>query len=170
MNIHPIFVHFPIALLSVYALLELVRSKRIMQSREWLYIKSAFLFLGSLGTGLALFTGDFGKHLYPAQRAIINVHENFADATTIIFGIVTLIYLVAVIDALWGDLLRTSKYASSWNSIVAFDRRFFSGFVVVPLAVIGFCLLCITGALGGSIVYGANADFFTHIVNKLFVR
>ncbi len=169
MNIHPIFVHFPVALLSVYALFEMLRFRRFTDAREWLYIKATLLFAGLGGAFLALMTGDFGKPLYRAQRVIIDVHENFADATVFVFGVIAVIYIIVLVDWFWGDRLRASRYGSVWTSIVRFGNLRLLGYILVPFAVLGFLLLLTTGALGGSIVYGANADPFTQIVNRLFV-
>ena len=169
MNIHPIIVHFPVALLSLYVIFECVRFRRLMISREWFFIKATLLFAGGLGALTALVTGDFGRQLYPDARAIISAHETFAHWTVVIFGILALIYLVKVIDMLFGDRLRASKYQKIWNSIVAFDTPLHRGYVIVSLALLGFGVLLTTGALGGSIVYGASSDPFTQIVNGWFV-
>ena len=40
MNIHPIFVHFPIALLTLYSLAELIRWRRITELAYWFYVKA----------------------------------------------------------------------------------------------------------------------------------
>lgn len=169
MNIHPVLVHFPITLLTFYAIFECFRIKKLMESREWFYIKSTFLFLGGLGALAAAATGDFGKHLYPAARAIIGMHENFAKLTIVIFGCLALIYMPKFIDELWGDYLRHSSYDSTWRSIMKIDEKMFVAPVLIPLAIIGLFALIITGALGGSVVYGAASDPFTQIVNRLFV-
>lgn len=170
MNIHPAIVHFPIALLTLYAIFECLRFRKLIESREWFYVKSAFLFLGGLGALAAAATGDFGKQLYPAARAIIRVHENFAELTIAIFGILALIYMGKFIDSLWGNYLRNSSYSSTWKSIMKINKKLFSAPVLTPLAIIGLLALTITGALGGSVVYGVMSDPFTQIVNQLFVH
>lgn len=103
MNIHPFFVHFPIALLTFYAIFECIQAKRLLAMREWLYLKALFLFLGSGGALLAAATGDFGKRLYRIERSVISVHETFAYGTIIIFGFICAIYLVMLVEALFGE-------------------------------------------------------------------
>jgi uncharacterized membrane protein len=47
-NVHPLLVHFPIALLVVYSLLEWVPLKKLANLSSWFYIKATFLFFGDL--------------------------------------------------------------------------------------------------------------------------
>lgn len=169
MNIHPLLVHFPIALLSIYAIFECIRFRKLMELREWFYIKAIFLFLGELGALAAAATGDFGEQLFASQAAIIRVHEGFAKTTVVIFGIAALIYLGVCIDRIWGERLRTTKVGSLWNAIAKIAQRLFTGPVLVPFAVVGFVALIITGALGASIVYGTANDLLLQWVNQLFV-
>ena len=170
MNIHPLLVHFPIALLSVYAIFECIRFRKLMELREWFFIKATFLFLGGLGALVAAETGDFGKALFPYQAAIIRVHESFAKGTIIIFGLLALVYLGMCIDRLWGAHLRASKSGAAWSAIMNVIQKLFVGPVLVPFALVGLTALIITGALGASIVYGATNDPLLQLINQLFVR
>lgn len=170
MNIHPILVHFPIALLALYVVFECIRFRQLNAAPAWFYLKATFLFLGGLGALAAAVTGDFGKRLYPAARAIIRTHESFAYITIAIFGILALIYMGTFIDSLWGNRLRASSYASAWDSIMNIEKKLFDARILIPLAVIGLCALMVTGALGGSVVYGVNSDPFTVLVNNFFVH
>ena len=113
MNIHPILVHFPIALLTTYAFFECIRFKKLMELREWFYIKATFLFLGGLGALAAAQAGDFGKQLYPSARAIIQVHENFAKVQ------------LSFLDYLHWCILawRSTSYGVSNYAIQTFHRR-----------------------------------------------
>lgn len=47
-NIHPLLVHFPIALLTVYSLLEAVPLKRIQKLPYWFYVKAVLLITGTI--------------------------------------------------------------------------------------------------------------------------
>lgn len=60
MDIHPVTVHFPIALLTVYGLMELVWSKRLKKEQAWFYVKASFLILGVISAYAALSTGRLG--------------------------------------------------------------------------------------------------------------
>jgi uncharacterized membrane protein len=170
MNIHPLIVHFPIALLTIYAIFECFRAKKFLVSESWFFVKATFLFLGTLGALLAGLTGNFGKSLFQTQYAIIQTHERFAFATGVVFAILSLIYFIVLIDRLFRPQLRKSANASSWESVANIARKFFIGPVLVPVALIGLVLLIITGTLGGSIVYGVTSDPIAQLVNQLFVR
>ena len=61
MNLHPIFVHFPIALLTLYTLCELLRFKKIKDHPAWFYLKAVLIICGTLGAAAALLTGDGAK-------------------------------------------------------------------------------------------------------------
>ena len=63
-------VHFPIALLTVYALMELVWSKRLRKNESWLYVKAAFLIIGLLGAYAALSTGEMAAVWLKAEREV----------------------------------------------------------------------------------------------------
>jgi len=68
MNVHPIFVHFPIALLTIYALLELIQFKKVTSWNPWFYIKASFVVFGAIGTYAALFTGGTDRRSVPRWR------------------------------------------------------------------------------------------------------
>lgn len=63
MNIHPLFVHFPIALLTVYAVAELLRFKRLTSQVWWWNVKTLLLGVGLLGGFATLQTGEIAEEL-----------------------------------------------------------------------------------------------------------
>jgi uncharacterized membrane protein len=178
MNIHPIFVHFPIALLTVYAVLELVRFKKISEKAYWFYTKAVLVVLGTLGACAALLTGDAAKDairnggqfqpLVDNFREVVSMHETFADLSLIIFSLVSLSYII-----LW--LKRENCF--SWFSSQKIQNflEWIAGlahfFVETPfgiiLALVGLVLITITGGLGGIMVYGKDADPIFGFVYKL---
>jgi hypothetical protein len=168
MNIHPIIVHFPIAMLSLYAGMECLRARRLLALSGWLYAKSALLWIGFAGALASAATGDFARSLYRSERDVIRAHENFAGITIVIFGILALIYIVVVADRLWGERMASAPYAPLWKRISKIGGWLVSGPVAL-LAVAGFMALAVTGALGGIIVYGPDADIFTRIVARIIL-
>src|ERR1051326_4143656 len=102
LNVHPIFVHFPVALLTIYCLLEFVRLRKVTSQPYWFYIKAMFVIIGSLATAAALITGDMAEDIVAgsdrALRHLIGVHSNWAVATTTIFGMLAFFYLIAWIE------------------------------------------------------------------------
>src|SRR5579872_522003 len=102
MNLHPIFVHFPIALLMVYSLMEFIRFKKVMERPYWFYLKAVFLMLGGLGALAAYFTGDMAKHAVRAGNFIpsvgnfnqvVSMHQSFAILSVAIYGLLAAGYL-----------------------------------------------------------------------------
>jgi len=161
MDLHPVFVHFPIAFLTVYALMEFVRFK-IGKSNFWLYTKASLLFVGVAGSLPAYKTGEIAEDLnVPSlySKNLVEIHATFAKGTLVFFGVLTAIYFVLVIQ-------RNEKIKSFLPSFVnalttALSKIYYSpfgGIVMILLATGGLILLTITGGLGGLIVYGPDAD------------
>lgn len=171
MNLHPLFVHFPIALLTVYALMELVRFKKIAGQAYWFYAKAILLMLGGAGALAAYFTGDTAKDTVNTGgfnspisnfRQVVSIHENFADLSLVIFGILAVGYLVV-----WLNLEDISRFFSRnslpvqlWQAVVRLASFFVETKLVILLALLGLICITITGGLGGRMVYGTNADPF----------
>jgi uncharacterized membrane protein len=80
-GLHPMVVHFPIALLLTYALLELIG---IVFKNEF-YQKSAhlLLFLGVIGAFFAVLTGNQAHTAYrywtESSSKLFNIHQTFAN-------------------------------------------------------------------------------------------
>jgi uncharacterized membrane protein len=82
-HIHPKIVHFPIAFLMIYPLMEFLA----LVTKKEFYTKAAglFLIIGTIGAFLAVFTGnqafsiikDWGK----VSSNIFNSHQTFANLT-----------------------------------------------------------------------------------------
>ena len=179
MNLHPIFVHFPIALLTVYALMELVRYRKITNQPYWFYAKGLFLLIGGLGALAALFTGDMARGaveqgtFQPAVanfRQVVSMHENFADLSIAIFGILAVSYLFLWLQRLnFSTSLEKYGMQTVWNFLLAIAHFFVETRLVLFMALAGLVCITITGGLGGIMVYGPSADpFFGVIYNILF--
>ncbi len=173
MNIHPFVVHFPIALLAVYTMLETVRLP-LLQRQPWLFpIKAVLLVIGMIGGILALQSGELAEHAWAATdaRPLIEMHSLFAAASMWIYGILAALYCVewvrrerpSATDKV-SPLLRTL-----WAAAVAVEQRLYVAPIVIIGSVAGFLALGITGALGGAIVYGPHADPVVSLVYKLLI-
>ncbi len=133
-EIHPWFVPFPIALLSVSVLFEIFG---VVLKRED-FRKAAFftLFLGTLGAALAVLTGIQAEEVVEEMgipKEAIENHETFAFITLGIFGVLFLAR--------------------------AFLSRFVEKIVVLYIIVslIGVGVLMKTGFLGGHLVFEHGA-------------
>jgi len=169
MNIHPVFVHFPIALLSLYAIFECIRFRKLMASREWFFVKAAFLLIGSAGALVAALTGSIAKRLYEGNRHIMSIHSSFASGTIVIFGLLCIVYFIVLLDYFFGQKLRTGTYGQTWEKVAKIAQALIGGWLVPLLAIVGFCAVSITGALGGIIVYGTDFDIFTQLVGTYII-
>lgn len=149
MNLHPIVVHFPVALLTLYAVLELVRFKRVMEKPYWMMIKAILAVFGFL-SALAAYTTGPEVEGGDAPRILV-MHETFASATVIIFGIIALHYL-----------LRFARHEGIHHRIPTLPNV-----VIILLAILGLVAITITGGLGGAMVYGTNFDPFMAPIFKL---
>lgn len=155
-NIHPIFVHFPIAMLFLYSIIKVLPFKKWFPAVAWRQIERALLVVGVLGAFAALATGDTAEHLLQPRpnRQLVEMHSTFGALATWIYGALLL-----------GEIAAMSKIK---NSFVLFVERvlcnpFFSG----VLAALGFIAIAITGMLGGVIAYGLTADPIAPILLKL---
>ena len=175
MNIHPLIVHFPIALLVAYSVLEISgyvwpASRRV----AWVFPVKAFtLFVGTLAAFVALVTGEIAEELIEGSALgyILEVHSLVAGVTTILYVILAAAYLNRVFDKNgWFDRIASSNAFLAWGwrakkyiAHLILDTWFLP--VVALLALIG---ITVTGALGAAMVYGPNADPFVSFVYHLF--
>ena len=168
MNIHPIFVHFPIALLAIYAVLEMIHFRKLIYKIEFFYIKFFLLAIGTIGAFFALASGDDAARLHRDVRQLVHTHSAFAHLPTIIFALLLLIYIFDWVNLVFGEELSNSKFKRIWHLKKIIVHKIFSGPVIILLAFLGLIALLITGALGGAIVYGVAGDPFTAFVYKIF--
>lgn len=162
MNIHPIFVHFPVALLTVYALMELVRFNKVKQQPYWFYVKALFLMIGGLGALAARQTGEMAVEGITEASKILEQHENFANATTAIFGILAACYLIVWLNRenITRFFINNNFVFKLWNFLVSIAKFVVESKLVIILAFAGLICVTITGGLGGRMVYGSEADPF----------
>ena len=179
MNFHSMFVHFPIALLMIYSLFELVSFKFITKYDNWFYIKATFLIVGFTTAFPALFTGDLleelSERLGTYDPRLIELHSTFATATTIFYGVITLVYVIALI----AQVAKIQNYIALLKFMPAWWGRLFQdtcqGCVAIIkrqylwiTALIGIILISITGGLGGILSSGLGVDPFADAIYHLF--
>ena len=181
-NYHPLLVHFPVALLSLYAFAEIIRFKTVNNQPYWFYIKAVLVICGTLASYLAYATGDSAKyavlsgqdgfrHLVNDPRAVINMHENWANVTVIIFSALAGGYLIAWLKTLNFERFMPGKFLGSiWKLLVNLEKAIIETKFVIILALAGLAAVTITGSLGGAIVYGPNADPFVKIIYGLLIK
>ena len=176
MNIHPLFVHFPIGLLALYSVLEIAAwlSPRLRR-QSWLFsVKAFLLFIGALGAFAALYTGgvaeDLIRHTSP-NAYILKAHAPVAGATTLLYCIICAAYLVRIFDVRgWGSrIVGENKLLSAlWSFKKRFWYAILNSWLLPLIALLAFVGLTVTGALGAAIVYGPNIDPLVSFVYHLF--
>ncbi len=169
MNIHPLFVHFPIGLLVLYAVLELLPLARWYPQAPWIAIKTILSLAGAVGAVVASGTGDIAKEAWGDAGAhdLIEVHEKFALMTTFIFSAIAYSYFIRWVSAqhkIFEGRLHSFAFLGSIADIIA--KRW----IVVLLALGGLIAITITGGLGAAIVYGPYADPMVTIIYSLFIQ
>lgn len=160
-NIHPIFVHFPIALLTAYSVLKLLPLSRWFPSVAWKQIRLAFLFLGVIGAAVALSTGEIAEDFAVGNQALVEMHAAFATAASWIYGILLAGELVAFV--------RSAGFVpAALDRLAEFIERILTQPVLAGmLALIGLVVLSIAGLLGGVLVYGVTADPLAPLMLKV---
>ena len=152
MDLHPIVVHFPVALLMLYGVFELFSVRKLARMPYWFYIKAILIIFGALGALVAFLTGESASH-YAEGVALIEMHGRFASAAAWLSVLIAVIYLLV-----WFGKEKVQEYA--WKLLS--NRG-----AMIPLALAVIILITITGALGGAIIYGTQFDPITIPVFKL---
>ena len=133
-NIHPLIIHFPIALLLVAVFIDAVS---IWFQKGWLYKSalSTYLF-GTLGAIAAYFTGriaaDTVSPSFNAELTMSN-HSDWGLYTVVFFSIYTLLRLIFI------------KKINPENKLIRLAS--------LVVAIAGLYLLLRTGDLGGKLVF-----------------
>ena len=169
MNLHPLVVHFPIALLSFYTFLEFLTLFPFAKKWNLKTTKILLLIWGLLWANIALQTGELAADILNSKYLghIIDRHQWIGQASVYPYAILLVMYLLREIGE--HQRQRTYREKRSKYMDIALKRiqKLESWKVFVIFAVIGFILLSITGAIGGGIVYGPDADPLTKIMFEI---
>jgi uncharacterized membrane protein len=173
MDLHPIFNHFPIALFTIYSVLEVLRFKKITSFAPLFYIKGAFIIAGAIISPFTIITGKIaGEALKngPDGR-LVEMHETAAIISVIIFGIIALVYLIEWISRSRVDaIIESSPWKKAYIQAEVQSRWLLNSVYLPLIALLGLILITITGALGGSIVYGPDIDPFAKFVYNFLIK
>ena len=162
-NLHPIFVHFPIALLFLYSIIKILPFKKWFPSVAWRDIERVLLFVGILGACAALLTGDTAEHLVHPNRQLVDAHSTFAEVATWLYAALLVGEISAIINA-----KQYIKNSQSISSVLRFVERVFCNPLLSGIiAFIALVAISLAGLLGGVMAYGLTADPFAPIILKL---
>ncbi|MCX6755519.1 MAG: hypothetical protein NT068_03225 [Candidatus Nomurabacteria bacterium] len=167
-NIHPIFVHFPIALLFIYSVIKILPFKKWLPLISWIQIERALLFFGVLGAFAALGTGELGEKLYRSKRQLIEIHSVFAGIATWVYVALLVGEILFILNNSYPDLVQKIKSEKIKTILVKLEKFLCAETFSKILALLGFVAIFVTGILGGAIVYGSTADPVAGLLLKLF--
>jgi uncharacterized membrane protein len=176
MNIHPLFVHFPIALLALYSVLELsVGFIPALSRQTWILpVKAFLLFTGVLAAFAALVTGGIAEELIEGSvsDSLIETHSLFAGATTVLYLALAVMYLIRVFDRKgWGNYIAgmNSPFIRIWSIKRYLAHLVLDTWFLPVLSLLALMGMVVTGALGAAIVYGPDVDPFVSFIYRLLL-
>jgi len=168
MDVHPIVVHFPIALLTLYACMECLRFERLQSLVAWFYIKLFLVLVGVGGSWFAFATGNYIAEKL-GKTPLIETHAFFAVITVVIFTAIGAMYIIE-----WAERdqllhIRSGSFSQKvWFALLHVFHIYNISTIRVVCALAGLVALTITGGLGGAIVYGSDIDPMVKIIHSLF--
>lgn len=164
-NLHPIFVHFPIALLFVYSVIKILPFRRWLPNVAWRDIERVLLVFGIGGAFLSLSTGEQAAELTRPNRSLVEAHEFFANFSTRMYLLLLIGEVANYLNTKNFILINKINYLPkliAWIEKVLTNKN-----LVLTLVVLGFITLFLTGVLGGVLVYGTTADPLAPFILKI---
>lgn len=156
-------VHFPIALLMIYSVLEILRFRFLTEKTYWFYIKASFLILGTAMGAVTILSGLAIESLFASQ--ILRFHKFFAISSICLYSLLSLSYLVRIIDQEFYTFVKSNDL---WMKLSNLNKNIFRPSLLISLAMVGFALITVTGLIGGIIAFGPGVDPFTEVFDNLF--
>lgn len=155
-NLHPLFVHFPIALLFVYSLIQILPVRKFLPSVNWAVVGRVLLIIGVAGAFASLATGEVAEHLVKPNHDIVEAHAGFAVATTWIY-----------VALLLQEFLSWYVVARPMSKLSGVQKFLSNKILVFVLSVVALVTLTVTGVLGGTMAHGTGSDPLAPTILKL---
>ncbi len=163
-NLHPLFVHFPIALLFLYSIIKILPLKRWMPTVDWKSVERVLLLVGVAGAFLALATGEIAEDLVRPNRRLVEAHSFFASLATWLYGAL----LAGEVLSMANPILLPKMGQGSVAKLARFlERVLCNPSLSRLLAFFALVAISVTGLLGGVMVYGTSADPVAGMVLKM---
>ncbi len=163
-NIHPIFVHFPIALLFIYSIIKIFPFKKWFPKISWKGTELLLLVIGVIGAFIASSTGETAEHLINKNHQLIGIHSTFAGISTFLYSLLLIGEIFFLINPTIIPKLNLPKIT---NFFMFIQKILTSNAFSITIAFLGLIAISITGLLGGIIVYGITADPIAPMIIKL---
>ena len=180
-NFHVLVVHFPIALLTLYALIEIGSVFKELRNKRSLEITKAILVVsGTVGAIISRMTGESVNHAIRNQsidktgllspelwRPVLELHEGASLWATGIFIVISIGYIIYFFETT-ETYKEKSWYKAFKQGMHSKLRKFLHNFstkgMKIFLAVLGLLFLTLTGAFGGILVHGCQSDVLTQVL------
>jgi uncharacterized membrane protein len=163
-NIHPLLVHFPIALLFLYSIIKILPLAKWFPNVAWKQVERVLLATGFLGACAALLSGEAAEHLARPNRNLVDMHSVFATLSTWLYGALLVGELLSMLNPIFlakNVFSQLTKITLWLEKILC--HKLFSKFI----ALVALVAISVTGMLGGVMVYGASADPVAPFVLKI---
>jgi uncharacterized membrane protein len=163
-NIHPIIVHFPVALLFLYSIIKILPVQKWMPSVAWRDVERVFLVFGILGAMAANATGEVAENLVKPNHDLVEAHAMFASISTWLYGLLLVGEIFAVVNI---KLIPKLQIPLLTKLGILVEKVFCHiGFSKI-MAFFALITISITGMLGGAMVYGLSADPLVPLILKI---
>jgi uncharacterized membrane protein len=164
-------VHFPVAMVSLYAILEIGSVIPFIRKLELDITKAILLGVGFVFGMLSSQTGEMLEHNFSGIRNLVNAHSTGAFITNLLAGILCIIYFLYLLKP-WYQKISTSpsfvKFAEKISSLITQIKE--KRWLLIILACCLLAAVTVTGALGAAIVHGQDVDPVVNFIYTLFVK
>ncbi len=155
-NLHPLFVHFPIALLFIYSIIKILPMQRFLPRVAWKDVERILLVIGVLSAFIALSTGETAEHLVRPDHKLVETHSTFATISTWLYAAL----LIGEIASFLATKIN--------NPIIIFLKKLLTNeWLSKIISILALASIAITGLLGGIMVYGTSADPLAEMALKI---
>lgn len=94
MTPYPSIVHFPIAFITFYSLLELISVKFLERKPYWFYIKAITIFAGTLSAVVAVVSSYYTNASTDVASSVLSYYYRFSITSIALSIFVSLLYLI----------------------------------------------------------------------------